>query len=208
MQILLPWQENDHRHVKCTGKGAKRGEHETLQGRRCKDNASLRRPLYVPCRLTTATPDRLPHPPPNRPSDEPHPYEKARFPDFAIVAQASRAFRYRKLYMVDFTTNEGERDTGRVIYSTQATRRASGSSENGYCNSRGRDYKSCMFSTVDLCWAHRQMSAQPVHSRHDWPNMFGYGSSIRQAEEHRDDGIDGREVNRWCDPRPPGSNRQ
>lgn len=73
MHSPLPKQENDRRHVKCIGKGAKRGEHGDLQGRRCIDNASFRRPLCVPCRLPPGPLLRADSTAPHRPSDEPHP---------------------------------------------------------------------------------------------------------------------------------------
>lgn len=64
MQNLPPGQENSRPQIKCTGKGAKRGEHGNLQRVDVAlDNASLRRPFNVPCQASPP-PDRCP---PQRP---------------------------------------------------------------------------------------------------------------------------------------------
>lgn len=136
-------------------------------------------------------------------------FEKARYPDFAIVAQSSRAFRYRKLYFVDFTTNEGDTAQGRVIYSAQPTHRARTDFQKGYCGLRGGDYKSCMFSQLDVCYAHRYISERQDYTRIDWAASLGYSTSMsRVAQLHPEYVENGsREVTRLCDPRPPGSGR-
>jgi len=55
------------------------------------------------------------------PLDAGYPFDKQKYPDFAILFQSSQEFRYGRLYKVRFVTNEGFTDTGRVIYSQQAT---------------------------------------------------------------------------------------
>lgn len=135
-----------------------------------------------------------------------YPFDKQRYPDFAILAQSSRAFRYRKLYVVDFTTNQGEQDAGTVIYSGQPVHRYTQSNQETYCEDfRRGDYKSCMFSQEDLCWAHRRISDGPVYSRRDWTEIFGLGGTLRQAAKKAPGAVDGRKVVRYCDPRPDNS---
>ncbi|HMJ36723.1 MAG TPA: hypothetical protein VK501_22650 [Baekduia sp.] len=135
----------------------------------------------------------------------PNPFDKAKYPDFAIIAQASRQFRYRKLYFVNFTTNEGEDDQGRVIYSMQPTARAWTAAQQGYCGARFSDYKSCMFSAVDVCYNHAYISEAPVYRRVDWSAHLGYRSRLTDVARLHPEQVDGRKIITYCDARPPGS---
>lgn len=136
-----------------------------------------------------------------------NPLDRARYPDFAIVNTGGRYFRYRQLYMVNMTTNSGDQDLqdGRVIYSMQPTRKALSDGQQDYCSRRGSDYDNCQFSTVDLCWAQGRISSVPIYSRRDWGAITGFLTRLAQAEREFPNAITGRKVDRFCDPRPPGS---
>lgn len=108
-----------------------------------------------------------------------NPFDKQEYPDFAIVAQSSRKFRYRKLYFVNFTTNEGETSQGRVIYSAQSTHRSLSGGDEDYCFARANDYKSCMVSSVDVCYNHAFISDGPKYRRVDWSQRLGFLSRLR-----------------------------
>lgn len=100
---------------------------------------------------------------------------QAYYPDFAILAQSSRAYRYRKLYFVNFTTNEGQTDDldERVIYSAQNTTRGTSLKARAYCQSRGLgDYKSCMFSQLDLCYGDDPIRAPAKRRIRNWLDLF------------------------------------
>ncbi len=116
------------------------------------------------------------------------------------------------LYRVNFTTNEGDdngTDAGTVIYSAQATRRARADTrEETYCNRRGGDYKSCMFSDVSTCYSHARISAGPTYRRIDWAARLGYGSRISQVPLSERDPDNRNEVISLCDPKPPGANEE
>lgn len=123
--------------------------------------------------------------------------------------------------IVNFTTNEGDTDDGdeRVIYSAQATTRPKGVKENGYCFGRGKDYKSCMFVRVGVCYNHSRIGLGPESPRRiDWLEAVGKrpnGSSLYQSPSVSlwkrprplDETSGGLEVNLNCDPAPPGAAR-
>jgi hypothetical protein len=135
-----------------------------------------------------------------------NPFDKQRYPDFAILAQSSREFRYRKRYYVNFTTNEGDTSQGRVIYSVQATHRAATGSQNTYCKGRASDYKSCMFSTVTACYDTKFISEPLAYRRVDWSDHFGYLHRMRDVARRHPGKVEGRnQITVFCDPRPPGS---
>jgi hypothetical protein len=140
----------------------------------------------------------------------PRPQDTAKYPDFAIVAQGSRSFRYRKRYFVDFTTNEGETDQGRVIYSAQPTARAFTRSQTAYCDAHFQDYKSCMFTKVDVCYSQAFISEGPMYRVIDWSTRLGVWQSMREvAKYHPGEVSNGtREVSSFYDPRPPHSGDQ
>jgi hypothetical protein len=141
-----------------------------------------------------------------------NPFDKNRFPDFAIVFQSSQEFRYRRLYKVRFVTNEGYTDdkNSRVIYSVQATKRASTTRENGYCTARRGAYQSCMFAATTACVDHARIEEPFRHARIDWRDIMG-STTPRLSRVRRDKPavVDAQvnEVTARCDPRPPGSER-
>ena len=119
---------------------------------------------------------------------------------------SGRAYRYRMLYRVDFTTNEGETDQGRVIYSVQSTHRAQTTPDKVYCEAQSHKFASCMFSKVTVCYAHKYISQNPTWRRVDWSQVFGYLSRMAQARRQNPSQVEGAyEVIRFCDPRPPNS---
>ena len=141
--------------------------------------------------------------------------DKQYYPDFAIVAQSSQAFRYRKLYFTRFTTNEGQTDDSQevVIYSGQATSRARDEDgpfdESDYCDVRGQDYKSCMFSRVTTCWNHSTIGANAKHRTVDW---LSDGMSIPPTHQSvsrwpTSAPVQDGDIVKFCDPRPPGQDR-
>jgi hypothetical protein len=137
-----------------------------------------------------------------------NPYDKAKYPDFSIVAQASQEYRYRKYYWVNFTTNEGETDAGRVIYSVQATHEPKTGGDDLYCFTKANDYKSCMFSSVEACYNHAWISQPPVYRKVDWLAHLGFEQSMKwvlRDRRYRHQIQDGRQVRTFCDPRPAGS---
>jgi hypothetical protein len=147
-----------------------------------------------------------------------NPFGKARYPDFAILAKASHRWRYHKLYRVTFTTDVGLTDKGRVIYSAQPTLHAYTTKNDDwqdYCDIRGHFYEHCMFAREEVCFAHRWISDGPVYLKHDWRDEFPISdlNRIPASQQSLNEkslwvkGSEKRKVQRFCDPRPPGSNR-
>jgi hypothetical protein len=76
-----------------------------------------------------------------------------------------------------------------------------------YCKARFKDYRSCMFSREDLCFAVRYVSEPPVHTKQDWSELSGWHPNL-DPKKHPNLVKDGRKVTAvGCDPRPPGSER-
>jgi YD repeat-containing protein len=142
---------------------------------------------------------------------------KSKYPDFSIIAKDSQSFRYRKLYFVDFKTNEGSEDagegasdTGTVIYSAQPSYRAHTTGENGYCLGRFLSYKSCMFTDEAACYRYGTIQPHGVvpantHMAVDWGSLLGYKARLSDAARDHPDDISGNHVTHFCDPRPPHS---
>ncbi|MDP8908364.1 MAG: hypothetical protein M3N47_04445 [Chloroflexota bacterium] len=140
--------------------------------------------------------------------------DKQRYPDFSIVFQSSREFRYRRLYKVRFVTNEGHTDDtdSRVIYSVQATSRGTGKlfnatiDEADYCDLRGDDYKSCMFARATACVRHEPITSGWRGSIVDWRQMMGSDATrLRTIRKNNPTVLDRDEegqITARCDPRP------
>lgn len=134
-----------------------------------------------------------------------YPLDKQRYPDFSIIFQSSQEFRYGRLYKVRFVTNEGETDTGRVIYSQQATHHVATRDQDVYCLLRGDDYKSCMFGTSTVCVDHAQIAEAPKHANVDWENVLGTDATRMSTVRKSRPGLfqPGKDIlTARCDPRP------
>ena len=128
-----------------------------------------------------------------------NPLDKQKYPDFAILAQSWRSYRYRKLYRVNFTTNEGDTDVGRAIYSIQATHRGTGGAEETYCEEPPRlgDYKSCMFSKVEACYNYAFITKGRSIGGSIGGSTFGSAHSLSVAAQQNPGQVtNGREVAR------------
>lgn len=145
-----------------------------------------------------------------------NPFQKTRFPDFAILTAAAQRLEYRRLYRVHFETNEGETDNGRVIYNAQAGHKASTTNEQGYCGLRSGlgpfQYESCIFTKVSLCKGHAPISfGRSKHFFVDMTTQFGREwSAKRSAVAHPESWepvSDSPQANVTCDPKPPGADR-
>jgi hypothetical protein len=88
------------------------------------------------------------------------------------------------LYKVRFVTNEGFTDTGRVIYSQQATHHVATQAQDSYCLSRAEDYKSCTFGTSTVCIDHALISEPPRHANVDWREVIG-SDAVRMKSVRR-----------------------
>ncbi|MDA0184671.1 DNRLRE domain-containing protein [Solirubrobacter phytolaccae] len=144
-----------------------------------------------------------------------NPVDPQKYPDFAIVAKSGHFYRYNKRYWVDFTTNEGETDSGTVIYSAQATSTSVGTNESTYCGViQQLRYVSCTFGRVTVCYDYAAISAGPV-TQPDAQWIQKLGGSPRLTEVAADPGHrvhleysggkQTREITSFCDPKPPGA---
>jgi hypothetical protein len=124
--------------------------------------------------------------------DCPNPLGTSRYPDFALVSEHPQAYKYGRLMNTTFLTDGGETNSGRAIYSVQATHYAVTSKQNEYCNLRKRHYQSCMFSTVTACEGMDSLPDARLYRRVDWGDI--YGTPFRGPTK----------IDIFCDPRPPG----
>jgi hypothetical protein len=137
--------------------------------------------------------------------------DKAKYPDFSILAQSSDLWRYHKRYWVNFTTNEGKSDFGRVIYSAQPTydvHLVGDVKGQFYCGViHEGDYKSCMFSREQVCYSQRYIWEPPVKIKNDWSTQFPRKYQNLDPKKPRNRNLVQGEhdvIALGCDPRPAG----
>lgn len=149
------------------------------------------------------------------------PYDKNRYPDFALVTEDSRAVQYQTLYQINFQTDDGDTGAddsfntgGEVTYSAQATSWADPSvskkvgplnfSESVYCATKAFQHASCMFSRSTVCYDKAFISESPVYQRISWANVVG--TADRQGPYPFDWDAPSQQFTNPCIPKPDPDN--